>query len=354
MAFLLQFPPSTLPDNIREPPYVIFGINGTSVREKLPKRIPLNAVLHFVPKLAQYVLPEPQDLPPELALEAPHVGIDIHLDVTVGSFHRVILKVLEAAGMFVPQERLQLAPTTIASVAIRKTWLLLELPPAGLDAILIHLQTQLMTGPPVRLNEMKMLWNGFPADSMMIRLMAVNYMQSYVANHYPSSEFKAMRMWSLDDPERWNVFEAAEKLYPEFGKKLWSLPSSQYLVNDDTVEDKAKAMEMEQKEADEAAAQEVLSKKKKGKEKKISKQKLKKAMSMEELEPNATMHKSMKWTPASGGKDGADTVDNMATKLTDALQKVQLEREAESAADDEAAKETLQPTVYDASASSSK
>jgi hypothetical protein len=63
MAYLLEFPPSMLPDDIRKPPYIIFGIKGESVVAMLPKLIPLNAVLRFIPNLAQYVVPAPENLP---------------------------------------------------------------------------------------------------------------------------------------------------------------------------------------------------------------------------------------------------------------------------------------------------
>jgi hypothetical protein len=81
MSYLLQFPPSTLPDKILGPPFVIFGINGVSVVDKLPARSPLNAVLHFIPKLAQYVLPAPENLPPDVAQGALRTPASVSISV---------------------------------------------------------------------------------------------------------------------------------------------------------------------------------------------------------------------------------------------------------------------------------
>jgi hypothetical protein len=362
MSNLLEFPPSTLPSNIRDPPYVIFGINGEVVCYKLPRRIPLNAVLHFMPKLAQYVLPEPQNLPKEIALgvlDAPHVGIDIYLDITSSSFHRIILTVLQSAGIFVPKERFEVTCTRIALVAVHRAWLLLELPSAGLDGLIIQLKADLMMGTAIRLNEIKMFWNNFPANSDMLHIMAINYVQSHIAHQYAPKEFSAIRHWSLATQERWNVFKAAEELHPEFGKKLSADSSSEGSVNSEITEEKLKAMEKAQlEEADEEAAQEVLNKKAKAEGKKPASQGSKKTKSkgskktaskgpkktsMEGAAPKATMAKSME------SKDQSGATDDMATKLADALQQVQLKRESESAEEDEEAKETLQPTVYDGS-----
>jgi hypothetical protein len=143
MAYLLEFPPNTLPDGVCVPPYVIFGIGGRSVVDKLPSRIPLKAILHFVPKLAEWVLPAPEDLPSEIAksvLRTPYVGLNIPLDVGVASLQRIILKILQSSGMAVPKHQLQLPPPIITSISIRKTWLLFGLPRARLDGLLIHLR----------------------------------------------------------------------------------------------------------------------------------------------------------------------------------------------------------------------
>jgi hypothetical protein len=367
MSHLLDFPPSTLPSNICDPPYVIFGINGEVVCHKLPRRIPLNAVLHFVPKLAQYVLPEPQNLPKEVALgvlDAPHVGIDIHLDMTSSSFHRIMLTVLQSAGMFVPKDRFEVTCTKIALVAVYKAWLLLELPPAGLDRLIIQLKAELMMGPAVRLNEIKMFWDNFPTNSDMLHIMAINYVQSHIAHHYAPAEFIAIREWSLATPERWNVFKTAEELHPEFGKKLCPEPSSEDPIDSETAEEKLKAMEKAMDkalmEADEEAAQEALNKKTKAEGKKPASQGSKKTKSkskgkgpkqtasqgtkqtsMEGAAPKATMAKSM------GSKDYSDMTDDMLADLLQ--QEAQLKHKAEKAKEEEEAKETLQPTVYDGS-----
>jgi hypothetical protein len=110
MSYLLEFPHSTLPDKSPAPPFIEFAINGVNVVGKLPSRIPLTAVLHFIPKLSEYVLPAPRNLPADLAQEAlliPRVGIEIRLDIDAGSLQRIVLKVLQSAGGAVPKNLFQ-------------------------------------------------------------------------------------------------------------------------------------------------------------------------------------------------------------------------------------------------------
>jgi hypothetical protein len=223
MAYLLEFLPSTLPEDIRAPPYVIFGIKGHSVVESLPSRIPLNAVLHFAPKLAQWLLPVPKSLPPaatQVNLHTPFVGIDIHLDIGIASLQRIIFKIVQAAGFPVPKKLFFYPPSLFTSISICKTWLLLELPCAGLDGLHIHMQTRLMTGPPVTFAEMKELWDNFPANSDMLHLMAINFIQSHIALCYGREEFSTIRDWCRSSKERWEVFKAAEDRFPDFGKMM--------------------------------------------------------------------------------------------------------------------------------------
>lgn len=355
MAYLLEFPPSTLPDNIRAPPYVIFGINGISVVNQLPKLIPLNAVLYFVPKLAQYVLLAPENLPADAAqgvLRTPFVGIDVLLDIGIAAFQRIIMRVLQSAGMAVPKHQLHLPPTTITSTSIRKTWLLLELPTAGLDGLRIHVQTRLMMGPSVTFTEMKELWAAFPSDSDMLRVMTVNFVQSHLAFNYTMEEFSSIRRWYNMDKERHLVFTAAEEQFPEFGKML-SIRSSEPVIFNrmPLAESRRMAKKRDDLAAEEMAAMAVLSKRLEALEKKTKAKEARKVDSFEERQKIPRLPKARKYKSAPDLNDEAQSMDDMTAKLSKALRKVQLEREAESAAMDKS-EEVLQPTVYDPSGAS--
>jgi hypothetical protein len=354
MAYLLEFPPTTLPDNIRKPPYVIFGIKGVSVVDKLPVRIPLNTVLHFIPKLAQYVLPPPENLPSDVAhdvLRTPYIGIDIPLDIGIASFQRIMLKVMQSAGITVPNHQFQHPPLTITSISIRKTWLLLSLPPAGLDGLLIYLQTRLMMGSPVTFTEIKELWTAFPSDSDMLRVMAVNFVQSHIALYYRIEEFSAIRTWYSINRERRRVFKAAENQFPDFGRMVSFRSAERVMVNRlPLAESRRNLKEREEFAAEEAAAFAAINKRLDALEEETKGQKSTKKTSLDELKKHQTMRKSMKWKSTADMKDDTACMDEMSVKLTSALRKVQLEREAESKnVVQEESEEMLQPTVYDPS-----
>jgi hypothetical protein len=338
MAYLLEFPPSTLPDDIRAPPYVIFGVRGQSVVEQLPRRIPLKAILHFVPKLAQWILPAPENLPLEVVQgvqHTPFVGIDIQLDIGPASFQRIIFKILQSAGLTVPKHLYQHPPSLITSISIRKTWFLLELPRAGLDGIHIHMQTRLMMGAAVTFVEIQELWTEFPADSDMLRLTAINFVQSHIALQYSRHEFSAIRNWYLSTKERYKVFKTAEDQFPEYGKRLASNPGEMVVVNKNALEMERRAREQEELADDEAAVQQAIARRmemlERGKAIKGPRK-----ISMADVVGDKTVRRSLKCKSAPDLKDVA---------LSEALRKVQLEREAESVS--QGVEETLQPKVYD-------
>jgi hypothetical protein len=338
MAYLLEFPPSTLPDDIRAPPYVIFGIRGQSIVEILPRRVPLNAILHFAPKIAQWMLSAPENLPSEVAQgvqHTPFIGIDIQLDIGPASFQRIISKILQSAGLSVPKHSFQHPPSLITSISIRKTWFLFELPRAGLDGLHIHMQTRLMMGAPVTFVEMQELWAEFPADSAMLRVMAINFVQSHIALHYSRHEFSAVRNWYLSTKERYGVFKAAEDQFPEYGKRLAFNPGEIVVVNKNASESRRRAGEQDEAAADEAAVQQAMSRRMEMLERRKAIKDSRK-LSMNDMLGERTTRKSLKWKSAPDLRDGA---------LSDALRKVQLEREAESVS--LGREETLQPTVYE-------
>jgi hypothetical protein len=350
MSYLLEFPPSTLPDDIRRPPYIIFGINGESVVDMLPKLIPLNAVLHFIPDLAQYVLPAPEDLPEDVAkgvLRTPFVGIDIRLDIGIAAVQLIIMKVLQSAGMAVPKHQLQHLPTTITSLSIRKTWLLLDLHPAGLDGLLIHLLTRLVTGPPVTLVDIRHLWAHFPSNSDVVRVMAVNFVQSHLGLFYNMEEFSAIRRWYTVDKERHRVFKVAEDQFPDFGKMLSIKLLELAIVNNPPLEESRRKTKEKNKIAAEetAAAMAGLNTRMEGLNKKTTANEARKVGSFAESRQK-TIRKSANYKSAPGLKDVAKSAEDLSAKLTRALHKVQLERDAQDAAEGRS-EEVLQPTLHD-------
>lgn len=354
MAYLLDFPPSTLPDDIRAPPYVIFGIKGLSVVQHLPPRIPLNTVLHFAPALRRWVLPAPENLPPAVAkgvLRTPQVGIDIGLDIGVASLQRIIFKMMQAAGFAVPKNVFQHQPSLITSISIHRTWLMLELPRAGLDGLLIHMQTRLMMGPPVSFTEMRELWNEFPATHDIVRLMAVNFVQSHIALFYSRETFEAIRQWCLSCPKLNEVFTAAENRFTEFGK----MPAGHGYSNQDLINTKPSEVRRKAREQSRMAAADMEAKLKSAEMADLKKaNKALKKMSTEDIkkrQDETTIRKSTKWKSAPDLKDKFD-LDDMSLKLTEALLKVKKERETEAEAeskDDGETEEYLQPTVYNPS-----
>lgn len=361
MAYLLDFPPSKLPSDILAPPYVIIGIQGESVAEMLPPRIPLKAVLHFIPSLAQFVVPAPEDLPLKIAqgaLREPRIGLDIRLDIGVASLQRIIVKVLQSAGRMMSKKVFQSPPSTLTALSIRRTWLLFELPRAGLDSLLVHLQTYLMAGPPIRLAEMEALWDTFPPDSDMLRAMVVNFIQAHVVWHYSRAEFLAIQTWYQSDDTRHALFETIQDEFPAYGElPLPLLPSTSKQTNMDFEEvreaaDKERAELLAQKAAeDKAAALKAMEKMVKdsiqASQKRKSAMKSRK-MSMEDLGPCTTISKSMgrRFESTWESRAKLPTMEEMTAQLSDALHKVEVERESE--AGDAVAKEEeiLMPTVY--------
>lgn len=242
MSYLLEFPPSTLPVNIRSPPYVIFGLNGTSITHQLPSCIPLNVVLHFAPKFAQWLLPRPTNLPAAAAQDelhnGPYIGIDIRADIGVAGLQCIIFKIMDAAGHAVSTNLFLYKPSLITSVSIRRTWLMLELPPAGLDNLHIHLQTLIMTGPPPTLDQMKALWDNFPPDAEILGVMAAIFVQAHILLLYNRTDFEDIRKWYHTPGERFEVFRKAVEKFPDYGM-THSLRSSRrrgHKVNNDHLE----------------------------------------------------------------------------------------------------------------------
>ena len=224
MSYLLQFPSLLLPPNVRSPPYVVFGINGKDVVADLPARIPLNVVLHFAPKLKQWLLPPPSmsDLPQSMAklmLHTPHIGIDIPSDdIEALGLKWIISKMLQVSGLAYPKSLFLIYPTIQASASIHKTWIALDLPLAGIQALHTHIQTGITLGPAVTLPEMKSAWKNFPHGSEIVRAMGVNFIRSHINFEYTPLECCAMRKWYLKSGERSMFFLSLENQFRQFGE----------------------------------------------------------------------------------------------------------------------------------------
>ena len=221
MSYMLQFPSSKLPENILSPPYVLFGINDMDTFSDLPSNIPLALVLHFAPALRKWVLPPPElsKSATHMALRTPFVGINILADIEVEGLGWILARMVQIANVRLPASNYKTymtSPNLLISIAIHKAWNALELPPNGIEALHVHLQTMLMIGPPVTWFEMKGLWHNFPVESPVIHEMGRNFVRNYIDKMYTPNECSAARHWYLETTERWNFFRALEKQFPAF------------------------------------------------------------------------------------------------------------------------------------------
>jgi hypothetical protein len=335
MSYLLAFPPSTLPTNIRSPPYIIFGLNGASIVQHLPARIPLNAVLHLAPKLAQWLLPPPLDLPEAAAQDelhnGPYVGINIRADISVAGLQRIIIKIMDTAGFSVPKHLFQYKPSLITSVSIRRTWLLLDLPSAGLDGLHIHMQTLVITGPPVTLDEMKALWDTFPSDSEILHVVAVVFVRLHILLCYSQVDFEAIRRWYKAIAERFKVFKKAEDMFPDFGKpsNLRFSRTRRNKFNKNTLERRRKAREscndadMESLEAQRDMERSVRRRRSKKKESKMSAKEV-------EVKVDEYIEAVVPYAKTMGRRLGSDLKEAviMSAQLSKASSKFQREQES--------------------------
>jgi hypothetical protein len=126
MSYLLELPPGPLLPNALSPPYVVVGIWGTNITSLLPPKIPLKVLLHFIPKLQQWVLPAPapSSLPSPLArraLRRPKIGIDIlHNGVEPGGLAWITSKILQIARIDYPKSLVLINPTLETAISSTK------------------------------------------------------------------------------------------------------------------------------------------------------------------------------------------------------------------------------------------
>ncbi|KAH9878715.1 hypothetical protein IAQ61_001989 [Plenodomus lingam] len=220
MSGLLEFPPSTLPPDALSHPYAVFAIRKVDVESALPKDIPLNAVLHFIPKLRECVLPVPfiGGLPKSLAtvaLRAPYVGINIESrDISALGLKWVMKRLLQAAGRVHPRTLFLTQPSVGVAVTIYRTWMALELPAAGVKNLVTHILTRLMMGPPVAIWEMNLIWASFPHDSDIIREMGMNSLRSHLNFNQSPSDTAALTDWYNVDSARRNFSHSIGRYFP--------------------------------------------------------------------------------------------------------------------------------------------
>ncbi|KAH9883085.1 hypothetical protein J1614_000455 [Plenodomus biglobosus] len=221
MSNLLDFPPTTLPPNARSPPYIVFAICSIDVVHELPSQIPLNAALHFIPKLKDWILPTPSTatLPKRLArvaLRSPFVGINIQSDgVSAVGLKWVMKKVLQVSGLAHPKTLFLTQPSVGVAVAIYRTWIALELPIAGIANLLTHIQSRLMIGPPVANWEMNIIWHSFPHDSAITREMGMNSIRAHLNCEYAPSDTASLLEWYMLDDERRRFIHSISPCFPD-------------------------------------------------------------------------------------------------------------------------------------------
>lgn len=218
MSYMLQFPPSELPKDVLDPPYVLFGINSVDTFSKLPNNIPLALVLHFAPDLRKWLLP-----PPELSFSAarlaarvPFVTIDIKADIEIEGLSYILARIVQTANIKVQSggnSTFMINPNLLTSISIYKAWVALGLSPYGINGLYLHIQSNLMLGGPVSLAEMKVMWHTFPITAPLLEHMGWNYARSYVAMSYTPQERLAIQHWYLETTERWTFFRRFEKMY---------------------------------------------------------------------------------------------------------------------------------------------
>lgn len=216
MSQLIDFPKSTIPHDARSSVIALFGIRGLDITADLPPQIPLTVVLHFAPKLKQWVLLPPLTfcLPSaivRLQLRSPHIGIDIQSDdVKAPGLKWIIVKMLQVAGLPRTKELFLSRPGILTCISIYRTWLALDLPVAGTQNLRTYIQTQLMSCPAVTLLEIDALWNAFPRDSDIMRLVGLNFINSHINFDYSHLEFLAIREWYLQSEEQSRFFRSLE------------------------------------------------------------------------------------------------------------------------------------------------
>jgi hypothetical protein len=130
------------------------------------------------------------------------VGIDIRYGGVEAEGPKWIMsRMLQLAGIAHQKSVFLLNPTLETAISIYKTWLALDLPPAGIVNLQQHCMSKLMLGPAVTLPQMNDKWNTFPRESGTVRQMELNFVRSHPDFIYTASEFSQIQDWYLQDSD---------------------------------------------------------------------------------------------------------------------------------------------------------
>jgi hypothetical protein len=209
MSYMLSFPPGPLPPDIRSPPYVKFSIQDKDVSDSFPSEIPLAMVLHFAPKLKQWMLPAPERLPQwakYLSLRKPYVGINIREPIIAKSLLFILNRMLQVSGLPTPGGNFDSTPNIVHGASIMKAWRTLELPEAGCKSLERHLEMKLMLGDAVTLEEMVALWDAFAVPSPVLGKMVENFIRAHEGIGYTPNISREMYSWIRGNKERKKFF----------------------------------------------------------------------------------------------------------------------------------------------------
>lgn len=211
MSYAIQFPPRPLPANFNSAPHAMFAIHGKPFTfPDVEIDIPLSLVLHFAPKLNEWLLEPPHTSQYSNYVEAhlkPVVGINIQADIPAEGLFFIVKRMLQCAGISLQRQLFGANPSsTLRAVHILKAWQVLELPKAGALGVETHILMQMMMGPPVTAVEIILLWGACPVMSPIIREMAQNYIRNFIDCMYPENESSFIQDWIEADQARRNFF----------------------------------------------------------------------------------------------------------------------------------------------------
>lgn len=210
MSAMIQFPVRPFPVSIRSAaPYVIFILRGQKVNlsDKTPD-IPLMMVLHFIPKMKDWVVDPPSNLVRSFQTSLVGIRIPEEADVPPYALQYIVDKMLQLTGLSLRVDIFQLNPAISDSVLVLKAWRAFDLPAEGAQGVETNILTRLMTGPPVQFAEVKALWEVFPTTSPIVDQMAENFIRSWIDNDYTEMEAQRIHSWITDNLERKWYFKA--------------------------------------------------------------------------------------------------------------------------------------------------
>ncbi|KAF2280501.1 uncharacterized protein EI97DRAFT_455391 [Westerdykella ornata] len=217
MSFMIDFPWRPLPADAHQPPYALFAIGGQPIPAKdFPARIPLGLFLHFAPIAEQWLIDVPSRLPvPEkkLILHKRYVGIDIPGFVPKAGLQIIVRRMVQLSGRVLSSEDFETSPSILDSLRVVVTWRKLQLPAKGLEGTEMHLHSRLSMGRPVKLDEVKAVWDVYPPPSTFMKEALLNFIHAYVNRDYSAETVTAIRTWIQTVPDLKAFFAQMEGEY---------------------------------------------------------------------------------------------------------------------------------------------